>query len=482
MKINVDQSSVGVGKTHFAIERAIKFSGLWLFAVERIDSINEIAQRIKVIAEQQKVSLDIVPISSEPDDGKINRGNSVRTEVESLAEKYKNGHVIAICSHAAMMMTDFKKFTDWHFICDEVPSLLDITKKQTKLDLLFFEKYFELDPITTGQNAWSLFKLTPDGMKLTGKDLVSDDSHKHLTKLHLVAMLAQQDKIAKFPVTTLTKLEDMEGDKVYWVWWSLLSINHFKPFKSVTFLASKFMDSITRKIIDSWHRNIEWIPTVRQSNRQFKKRNVSIIYYADRNATISFLESSSGREHLRVISKDIAASTQSSKLIWSANEKVKPYLLALGEQSYFKPKQAGTDKLMSKTQAAIIYSAYPAQYVLKVLKVFDIGNDDWIRTNEYEVILQFVSRTSVRDANSSSDVEIFVYNKKQAEYLYDFFSEHPHNQVSIKFRDLNLKYNASKRGRPSLNLSVEEAAKNATKKRERDRVTQRARRARKSKK
>lgn len=457
MKISVDESSVGVGKTHAAIERAVTLSGLWLFAVERIDSINELAARIKAMAKSKNVQMKVVAISSEPDESKMLRGSSVRTEVEALAKKYENGHVIAICSHSAMMMTDFTDFTRWHFVCDEVPGLLDITKKQTKLDLPFFEKYFELEKLTTGSSPWSLFKPTKAGLKLNGSDLLQDESHKHLAKLHLVTKLAHEGKIAKYPVTTLTRFENMEGDHVFWVWWSLLSIKHFEPFKSVLFLASRFMDSMTRKIIDQWNQDVEWTVISRPSDRQFVTRNVSIKYYAHRTSNINFLTSATGKKHLAAIAVDIKNTTNSSKLIWSANAKfVDALKLELGAHFYHRPKQAGTDLLMDNTSAAMIYSAQPAGYVMEVLKIFALTKADWVESIEHETILQFVSRCSVRDANSSDDVQIFVYNEEQADYLERFFSSQSHNTVSSSFVDLNLEYPASIIGRPTKTLTAKQ--------------------------
>jgi len=480
MKIVVDESSVGVGKTHAAIERAVLHQGLWLFAVERIDSIKEITNRIEAMAASKNVKVNTVPISSEPDEKQILRGQSVRTEVESLATKYQNGHVIAICSHSAMMMTDFKKFTDWHFICDEVPALLDITKKQTKLDLPFFEKYFELETLTTGKMAWSLFKPTKAGLKLNGSDLVQDESHEHLAKLHLITKLAHQQKIAKFPVTTLAELGYMEEDHLYWVWWSLLSISHFEPFKSVHFLASRFMDSMTRKVIESWNKDVNWVPVSLPNVRQFAPRSVSIKYYAEQMAHINFLKGETGQRHLAAIGSDIQQCAKGTQMIWSANKAFKEALENIfGKNSYKKPKQAGTDKLMMNTSAAMIYSAQPANYVLDVLKVFDLGRKDWVRSNEYETILQFVSRTSVRDANSSEEVQIFVYNKAQADYLVEFFEKQPHNVVSCEFVDLGLQYPVSKRGPKKKALTREEAEE---KKKERTRKQTEAQRKRREKK
>ncbi len=480
MIIFVDESSVGVGKTHAAIEKAVRHRGLWLFAVERIDSIKEITSRIEAMAGSKNVKVNTVPISSEPDKKQILRGQSVRTEVESLATKYQNGHVIAICSHSAMMMTDFKKFNDWHFICDEVPSLLDITKKQTKLDLSFFEEYFELESLTTGKMAWSLFKPTEAGLKLTSSDLIQDESHRHLAKLHLVTKLAHQQKIAKFPVTTLTDLSNMEGDRVYWVWWSLLSIKHFEPFKSVQFLASQFMNSMTRKIIDNYHDDVDFRAVSRPSSRRFSRRSISIKYYSNRKATINFLESKIGKQHLSVIGSDIDSSTRGSNFIWSANKKFKDVLKKeLGSKCYRRPKQAGTDKLMKNNSAAMIYSAQPANYVLDVLKVFDLGKKDWIESNEYETILQFVSRTSVRNANSSDDVQIFVYNKFQADYLVEFFEKQSHNNVSCEFVDLGLQYPEKKRGPKKKTLTREEAEE---KKKQRTKKQTEAQRKRREKK
>jgi hypothetical protein len=114
VRVIVDESAVGVGKTHNAILTASLHPGRYLFVVERRDSVQEIADRIALASS----SIAVVRIMSD----EAARGYSVRQEVEALPERYPDGHLIAICTHQAMMMSDLSAFSGWRIIIDEAPA------------------------------------------------------------------------------------------------------------------------------------------------------------------------------------------------------------------------------------------------------------------------------------------------------------------------------------------------------------------------
>ena len=205
-------------------------------------------------------------------------------------------------------------------------------------------------------------------------------------------------------------------------------------------------------MLKGWDKKVDWDFHSSKGRRQFQQRSVSIFYYSEtRKAAKSFFEGDVGREQLSLIGKHIASVTSPKQLIWSCNSGAKTELAVnLNPNGYRAPRQAGTDTLMNKTEAAMIYAVKPSNEVRQVLKVINADKSAWVETNEKEVILQFVSRTSIRDPDSNHGVQIHVYDKQQATYLHDFFVKQSHNSVTIKYEDLNLPFPSKIPGRPTL--------------------------------
>jgi len=456
MKIIVDESAVGSGKTYNALKTAIRSGGRWLFAVERIESIVELTALTKTLIGKSFARPVVVPISSSNAASTEKRGDSVRVQIEALPDQYQAGNVIAFCTHEAILKCDFHKFTGWNFVCDEVPTILHIDKMQTKLDRPFFEKYFELEHVL---GDWSLIKPTEAGRLLDGSDLAQCDSHARLRKLHETAIGFEAQTISQAPLCNLKNWSQMESDNVVWVWWSQFSFAHLSPFASVTVLASRFYESFPYRVAKGWNREIIWKKAAPLPSRPFAGRKVSIRYFSKKRvAAKSFFELDNGHRHLKPIAEYIAKSCPTNRLIWSCNETSRKVLQThLPKGNHVSPRQAGTSLLMTNTCAAMIYAAKPSREVLMVLKAVGLKTEDWVRTVEHETILQFVSRTSVRDANSSEDVWIYVYDEKQANSVAEFFNSHSHYTVDLDFVDLGLPDSTGCVGRPRNQHSPEEA-------------------------
>lgn len=477
MRIVVDQSPVGAGKTYNALKCAIRSGGRWLIAVERIQSIEELADIAECLRRQFSIKAKVVPISSAPKRSVQKRGDSVRIQVEALPEQYAAGNVIVLVTYEAILKCDFRNFTDWHFVCDEVPSILHIEKMRTKLDRAFFEKHYELQPI---HGDWSLIKPTPDGASLTGSDFTQCDSHRRLRKLHETIIGYDDDRTPQAPLCNLSKWSDMESDSVSWVWWSQFSFAHLSSFNSLTVLASRFFDSFAYRIAQRWNPEIDWVHAPPLPVRAFESRSVSVNYFSKKQvATKSFFETATGQKQLSMIGEHVAEATRSLNLIWSANASVKaPLEVSLSKSNYYMPRQAGTSVLMENDTALMIYAAKPSNDVRNVLDAIGASTADWIKTVEHETILQFVTRTSVRDPGSTQPVRIYVYDEKQAAAVTKFFQQQSHTDVDMVFIDLELPSRSSKLGRPKIERTPAEAKIAKVNRQKKRAKQQRARRAR----
>ena len=438
MIVDVDESPVGAGKTEKQIRRAVLTPARYLFVVERLNSMEELAARISSFSD-----FSINPVLIRGDDQ--GRGSSVRQAVEALPDQYKADHVIAICTHMAMTMSDLSEFHGWHIIIDEVPAALLLDEKQTKLDAHFFSKNYKLENV---DDKWSSVTMTDDGFEIDGSDLQQDDSHRHLRGFHQRvrdASLAEGRPV----LCNLAAWHDAERDNVTWTWWSLFSIKQLSAFTSVNFLGNNFMTSITAKMWQAWEPTVQWRPFKTSGTRALKNKRVTIRYYSDVRASLKFFKSENGTTNLKKIARSIS-STASQSLIWTANTSIADELAPLLKgTNRLPPRQSGTGKYQHCDHAVAFFAAKPNPNVRAVLAAIGLTQDDWIISHEHETILQFVTRTSLRDVESDHDVIVDVYAKDQAQYLKSFFDAQPHISATLQFLDLDLETQQVKQaGRP----------------------------------
>lgn len=468
--VHVDESAVGVGKTERAILRALHLPARWLFAVERLDSVDELAARMAAHA-GAGVEPRIVKIKSHP----AQRGFSVRQEVEALPTRYENGHVIALCTHEALLMSDLADFHGWHLVIDEVPNALLTQEVQSKLDLAFFATHYALTRVNDG---WSKVTLTDQGRAITGSDLYQDDSHRHLRLFH--QRVARSTDSTRAVLCNLHSWDGMEHGDVKWVWWSLFSVRELEPFAAIHFLGNGFMAAVSTKMMQAWDQDVEWRVTSTSGSREVVPRRVSVRYFSgDRPAAKSFFVSEKGRQALAAIGNYIAARVPHDSFIWSSNEVADiPLLSSLPASRYLKPKQAGTGKWMHCTDAAIIYAAKPNPNIRSVLDAIGVSHADWVQTTEFETVLQFVTRTSIRDVGSAAHATVYVFDRWQAQYLMTFFTSQAHIDADIEWIDLGLTFEQEKPGPKARVLSPEEAEQKIAARRANKALSARNRRAR----
>lgn len=442
-----------------------------MFALERLNSIDELAARISAVADPD-CDVSIHKIKSTGD----LRGYSVRQEVEALPSRYEHGgHVIVLCTHAALLMSDLRGFVGWHVVIDEVPNVLVMQEVCSKLDVSFFRTNYALSDI---DGKWSRVSLTEAGRLIDGSDLQQDDSHRHLRLFH--QRVADSERGERAVICNLRRWQDMEEPHVQWTWWSLFSVRQLEAFESVLFLGNGFMETVSAKMMQRWDSDVIWKSRSTTGDRPLVSRCVTIHYFSpERRSSKSFFGSDKGQRHLEAIGLRIATEMPLGRFIWSSNEVAAPPLRQhLRDSARLSPRQAGSDKWMHCTHAAMLYAAKPSPNVRAILEALGVEGEEWIATNEWETILQFVTRTSIRDVTSAEAAVVYVYDKAQAEYLLRFFDTQTHIQAEAEFVDLGLDFSEEKPGPKVRSLTPEEAALRASERRRKKAEYERSRRAR----
>ncbi|WP_152639802.1 hypothetical protein [Sphingobium bisphenolivorans] len=432
MKIIIDESPTGSGKTYRVLEDITKESCKVLFIVERIERFSELRQEIVKLAAVQGTHPTIVDIHS----NSRSRTNSVSRRIEAIPDDYRlYRHVIVLATHAAMLRSDFSGFAGWQIIVDEVPNFLDFEQKQTHLDQAYFEKFYELKPL---DGEWYAVVATPAGIALTAADVRADESHSHLAVFHRRVLDASRPDATRFVLCNLPDWTAMADKKVQWCWASAFSLWELQAFDRITLLGNRFRADIGSMISATLDvEAIEW--STRESlkgKRDFHHRVVNIQYFSEhRCASRNLFDSASGQVMLNEIGAYLAGELNGVECIWTANDPANDdssfedsvsarkglEAAGLSPSNYLSPRQAGTNAHQKKSHVAAIYSAKPAPNLIALLKALNIPVEYWTRSIEHETILQFVTRTSIRDEGNSSPVHIWVFDREQALYLKEYF-------------------------------------------------------------
>jgi hypothetical protein len=455
MKIYIDDSYTGSGKTERAINRMVMQPSRNIFVTERTNSFDELRNRITKAAERFSKSVQVHQILS----GINNRGGSVSIEIERLPSLYSYGdHVVILITHAALIQSDFSAFRDWRLVVDEVPRFIDFQEKRTSLSASFFYQNYNLTPLLDN---WGYVTLTEAGSKLSPADIRADQSHAHLATFHERVSKASRDGGERTVICNLTSWEEMKGKSTQWCWASIFSLRDLQAFQRVEFLGNCFQKDIASILTQFVQADVEWVklpPPL--DNRQFKSRTVEICYFSEiREASRSFFETIEGQRVLSDIARYLGNIIPTEGMIWTANEgSVKPALGNLGD-TYLTPKQAGTNQFSHISNAAALYTAKSSPNLRSLLKLFSVDPNEWTRSVEYEVILQFVTRTSIRNPESDATVRLWVFDKHQANYLKEYFDRLPHLKTAIFQAPLELKLPQRQRSGPKAVVRTPEEEK-----------------------
>lgn len=253
----------------------------------------------------------------------------------------------------------------------------------------------------------------------------------------------------------------MKGKPTQWCWASIFPLCELKAFNRVEFLGNCFQQDVASTLAKIVQDDVEWVPLPKPiKDRFFKNRKVEIGYFSDcRPASRSMFQTNAGQDMLREIGRYLATITKPEKLIWTANERhVKPALIDL-DGIYLTPKQAGTNRYSKMTEAAAFYAAKSSPNVQSFLKLFGVDSEQWARSTEYEVIQQFVTRTSIREPDSDETVRFWVFDKFQAEFLKDHFDKLPYLITSICKEPLELAIPQRQRSGPKAVVRTPEEEK-----------------------
>lgn len=409
----------GAGKSYWAADRMMAQPARYLVVRDRKEAIAEYKAKLEVQRNQRGLHIHIDAITSDAE-------QPVRSTVANYPCWHDDEHIILLITHAAMMMSDLSEYAGWHIIIDETPAVFD---QQVLTAPASNEHFARLYNITSLSEDWHAIIANETGVKLSPAEIGRDTMLAPFRQFHERVLEATAG--GRAVVCDLADWADAKDGR-QWTWWSAWSLTALEPFVSVTFMANAFAQSLTYAAFRALHPSIEW-QLVDIAPRPYKRRTVVIEYFAQGHTASRYLfDHPKGKQRLNKIARHLA---DRSDQIWTCNERFLPSLEKTAGQ-WLKPIQAGSNAFMFVDRAAMIYSAKPSTQIQGILDSIGIEPAVWTETNEHEVILQFICRTSVRDPDSDRPVHFTVYDEAQASYLASFFRAQPHCDIKMVLTDL----------------------------------------------
>lgn len=421
-KLYYDDRPCGAGKSYDECLNVINNPGLYLYAVERKAAIDERADAIRAMAAHANMTIHVVTICSDDhrgyDDPDLIGRQSVRVRVEGLSNSYTGGHVVAVITHEALKTSDLSGFQRWKLVIDERPSIWDRQSLSSKLSKDLLIQHFKLEEREDKQARRIISTSTA-----TAKEFDQDTCGNPL------AVMAQRILGDRCEVATSLKSFDQLEVEPKWEWWSIWNPSSLKVFESVTVLAHGLTQSVAYQIIRSKWPEIEWVRLDRATDLRHLRREVIIHYYARAHqASRTLWDSMRGHRFLKAIGQDIAGRVDRDRHIWTCNRPdLKLFERSDGQDEslipgkYLTPRQQGSNKWATRNTATILYTAKPSACDLSIAKAIGISSEAIVETRELDIMVQFACRTSVRVAESTETVHLYVYDEVQARHLEAYF-------------------------------------------------------------
>lgn len=470
--IYYDDGGCGTGKTHRALQAIADRGGRHLFVVDRREAMTEHTRLLRELA-WDGPPIRIRCIASSDDRTAVQRG--VKAQVEDAAAQHADeANVVIFITHEAMRMVGFEGFANqgWSIWIDEVPSIIDNESHSFFIAWEKLRDFYELEAV---DETWSLVR--PLDVDLDVAALAHCDSFELLRPFHR-RVGSPNRKV----LVNITEWEQLAEKGRQLTWYSVWSPDQLSGFKAVYMLGNALTKSMTFRIWQELAPQIRWEP-LPQKHIRFRHRRAIIHYFAEEHvASRALFLTPEGQRNLRIASQWIAERVPTNRHIWMTNGHTEEFVKALnGCGTRLSPMKAGSNAYEGSTHVTCFYSAKPAPALRSVYRHIGVDPAYHVVSAEYETINQFVCRGSVRNPNDEREIHIYVYDRKQAEYLLAYFADDPRGYVWAEMDLVDLGFarevRSTKPGPKPRRLSAAERAEADARAKAKDADRQRANRA-----
>lgn len=407
LTVLVKEGECGEGKTHDELARIAREGGRTVYVVDKIETIEKRRQEFFEIAgPRTAVRFRIEVAHSQRHDLRVPlQLFGIR---KRLDEEPAGKPALVFVTQAAAAQMDWFQWGDCTVVYDEVPDIFEVFRIDAANHRDVLCKYVR--PEVEDGACYSL------GLTTAGRDLARATDVDDYDKVHhgLCVLLAKTNTF----VWVKRKAWDdpVEGGRLEF--FAIVSPLNLSAFKAVRLLGDEATKSVTVKAwSEKWGVGFETIEFERRHRFVPTADRVTIRYFSQhRDSSITRFRE--GDMPLEAVSAWIKQDAGAEPVLWTANERLRAKS-KLDQRDFISPKAHGRNDLQHYKRVAWLAAMKASQFEIGTLReVCGMTAQELIDWREYNALYQFVMRCVLRDFASAEPVVIYVFSKRQAEYLH----------------------------------------------------------------
>lgn len=407
LTVLVKEGECGEGKTHDELARIAREGGRTVYVVDKIATIDKRREEFFEIAGRHRaVRFQIFEAHSQRHDLRVPlQLFAIR---KKLDEAPAGRPAIVFVTQAAAAQMDWSQWGDCSMVYDEVPDIFEVFRIDAANHRDVLCKYVHSE--AEDGACYSL------GLTAAGRDLARATDVDDYDKVHhgLCVLLAKANTF----VWVKRKAWDdpVEGGRLEF--FAIVSPLNLSAFKAVRLLGDEATKSVTVKAwSEKWNVKFAHIDFERRKRLVPTADRVTIRYFSQhRDSSITrFREADMP---LEAVSAWIKQDAGGEPVLWTANERLRAKA-KLDQRDFISPKAHGRNDLQHYKRVAWLAAMKASQFEIGTLReVCGMTALELIDWREFNAMYQFAMRCVLRDFASAEPVVIYVFSKRQAEYLH----------------------------------------------------------------
>ena len=407
--VNIIDAPCGAGKTYEMLNNIVIQGGRWLYVCDTIRNIKEREVEFREFCAKQNVRnfqiskayyQDSVPVSKQID--------------EILNAVYCKNVVIFI-SNAALQIIDASKFQGFSLVIDEAYEVLGMHERKWDYNIKLADMYFQVNDtnsdyyqiVSTEAGDRLVQDRAFDDINATFRDLLETLSKQYAT------LWCHKSSWEKRAATRLT-------------FWAISSPEYIKHFNSVWLMGDEIKQSPIYNVWNKQHKvSFKFVNLKRARERKVPLKDRGMICYFAEHRQASISQFKKGDSPLMEIIKWLGETHGDNPFIIAQHSEEKNYgVMNISDvcknAEVLTLKTTGLNQYQHHTMCVWLGALKLSGQDQEVMKtVFEIDISTQIRWREFNPLYQFVMRTSLRNYDSTTFNKVYVFDRKQAEYLHE---------------------------------------------------------------
>lgn len=415
--INIETISgeCGSGKTYYMLNKLITERGSWIYACDKITSINErVSELSDLISKRAGRYIKIYTIYSESEDGTASTSICAKlAEVKKDIETNKITDYVIFCSHVGLFILDFA-YTGENLVIDEAYDVVGIMDRNYKTTKDQVEDFFELT-----DNGDDFYSVSPTAKCVQQYEDSSLLEGQYIS-YHMIYKFSAHNNASVY----LAK-DSWDGVGTSCKFIGVCTPYHLSDFDKIYIMGDEIEKSLIYHFWSevygvNFSRHIDFIPR----SRAYPLADRATIYYFNdyRKSSKTYLTSPEHRP-VELITNYLSTKYESKadmydNIYYTTNTSATELASKNFDGLWISPKTHGRNDLQHYTDCAwLVAMRLSSTEATMISKIILLSHESQLGWREYNPLYQFCMRGCLRDYDSPSKANIYVVDKWQAEYL-----------------------------------------------------------------